>query len=40
MVVNMVEKTAIIDATQKAIIAKKAAEVAAAKASAIQEQVN
>lgn len=34
------EKTAIIDATQKAIIAKKAAEVAAAKASAIQEQVN
>lgn len=34
------EKTAVIDATQKALVAKKAAEAAAVKANAIQEQVN
>jgi Chloroplast import apparatus Tic20-like/EF-hand domain pair len=34
------EKTTVIEATQKAIAAKKIAETAAAKASAIQEQIN
>lgn len=34
------EKNAVIDATQKLVIAKKTAETAAAKAAAVQEQVN